>query len=53
MGIDHEKGSKLFDTHTKICLDFWYSLDKMNILMIGWKLSSYWRTKGYRDDLKD
>jgi hypothetical protein len=53
MVVDHEKGSKLFDTHTRTCFDFWHSLDKLGILMIGWKLGSYWRSKGYRDDAKD
>jgi hypothetical protein len=51
--MDDEQRSKLFNKHTKICFDFWYSLDKMGILMIGWKLGSYWRSKGYTDAVED
>ena len=44
---------ELLNKHSRICFDFWLSLDKIDILLVGWKLSSYWRSKGYSDDIED
>lgn len=46
-GSDSNSFESMLNLHASICFNFWRSLHGMGVNFPGWRLSAYWRNRGY------